>query len=304
MDNVKIIENGQENNVSLICYFSSNNSNYIFYTKNESVQNGLIKMYVAKDNNDAITDDEWTNLKKIMQAIIMNNTDVTFNKYSSNVTVSQSRAIALNQGNINTMSTVYKNSNLVDLNSNETNMDLLKENFEIPSIEPIENVTPIQNENSTQIDKPVISAIPENQNTLDMESTPVNLEPDVQNETLTINNVTNPMDSGFKVSDEPNIFDAPSTDNTSASNTVEAPMIPEVNSTDNKSISVDIAPGQVDSKPTESTNKQVELNNRKIKLLEELVSIYREENDMLLNDDALEKTASNLFNNNGSIGNF
>ena len=59
--------------VDLICYFSLNNKNYIFYDKNETVQDGLIKMYVAEENSglsNDITPDEWSNLKKIMQGII------------------------------------------------------------------------------------------------------------------------------------------------------------------------------------------------------------------------------------------
>ena len=74
MKKVNINENGQTISVDLVAYFSYENSNYIFYTKNETVQDGLIKMYVAKENingNETISDDEWTNIKKIMQNIIM-----------------------------------------------------------------------------------------------------------------------------------------------------------------------------------------------------------------------------------------
>ena len=74
MNNVNIIENGQTINVNLVAYFNYNDKKYVFYTKNETVQDGLIKMYVAKENNginEAITDDEWTSIKKVMQNIIM-----------------------------------------------------------------------------------------------------------------------------------------------------------------------------------------------------------------------------------------
>ena len=45
------------------------------------------------------------------------------------------------------------------------------------------------------------------------------------------------------------------------------------------------------------------LNNKKIKLFEELANIYREENELLKGNSStdLEKTASNLFDNNGSL---
>jgi len=73
---INIINNQKEQmTVDLICYFQNNNNNkkYLFYTKNEIVQDGLIKMYVAEENNGVIADitpDEWNELKLIMQDII------------------------------------------------------------------------------------------------------------------------------------------------------------------------------------------------------------------------------------------
>jgi len=71
------IRNSQniEETVELISYFQNNNNNkkYLFYTKNEIVQDGLIKIYVAEENNGSateITAEEWTELKTIMQDII------------------------------------------------------------------------------------------------------------------------------------------------------------------------------------------------------------------------------------------
>ena len=65
--------NGQPMNIELISYFSNGTKKYVFYTKNETVQDGLIKMYVAEENNGVATEispDEWNDLKLIMQNII------------------------------------------------------------------------------------------------------------------------------------------------------------------------------------------------------------------------------------------
>ena len=49
-------------------------------------------------------------------------------------------------------------------------------------------------------------------------------------------------------------------------------------------------------------NKHIELNERKIKLFTELANIYKEENDMLKSESEVnDNTASNLFNNNGTL---
>ena len=76
---------GEIINVEVICYFEVVNLNkkYLFYTLNETVENDLVKMYVAEaiDVNNAInigqkmTDEEWTNLKSIMKSILTGGTD-------------------------------------------------------------------------------------------------------------------------------------------------------------------------------------------------------------------------------------
>ena len=66
--------NGQPMNIELICYFSNGAKKYAFYTKNETVQDGLIKMYVAEENSglsNDITPDEWNNLKKIISIVVV-----------------------------------------------------------------------------------------------------------------------------------------------------------------------------------------------------------------------------------------
>ena len=73
--------NGQSMLVELLTYFKNkkNNKNYIIYTKNEVVQDGLVKLYIAEEDNGMLGDisiDEWNDLKLIMRDIIkgaMNN---------------------------------------------------------------------------------------------------------------------------------------------------------------------------------------------------------------------------------------
>jgi len=65
----------------LLTYFKNkkNNKNYIIYTKNEVVQDGLVKLYIAEEDNGVLGDisiEEWNDLKLIMRDIIkgaMNN---------------------------------------------------------------------------------------------------------------------------------------------------------------------------------------------------------------------------------------
>ena len=61
--------------VILISYFKmkSTGKSYVFYTKNESVQNGLVKIYAIEvGGNNTISEEEWGTLKKLMQSMITN----------------------------------------------------------------------------------------------------------------------------------------------------------------------------------------------------------------------------------------
>lgn len=84
MDNIKIkLPSGEVVNVELISCFELLNTGkkYVFYTKNEVVENDLIKMYVAEvvDSvtpiavGDKMTDQEWTELKNVMKSILTGN---------------------------------------------------------------------------------------------------------------------------------------------------------------------------------------------------------------------------------------
>ena len=407
MNNVMINENGQQISVSLIAYFSSNNVNYLFYSKNETVQDDLVKMYVAKENsgaNDAINDDEWNNLKKVMQGIIMGNPSVTYINYTNPVSVGVSRAIALKNDNITSIVNSYNSGVSTDASSGGTNKDLLNQSFATPAPQvevqvenpiqsevaiqpevptqpniPLEQTNPVQGEATIQPEVPVqpdltvqpevieqvngvvpevqaadtnvvdINPIPNVQNNLNLEATPVNLDtsvPDVPantgdtlspfdptlniepivpempidnansneptvnsvDEPLTINSIT-PADSvgtptiteednSFKVSSEPNIFDqvqtTPSISEPEAINVIDTNLDSSVSET---------TPNVTSPTNTSLDNGElIELNERKIKLFEELANIYKEENKILSSNNAeLDKTASNLFNSNGTL---
>lgn len=338
-----VLSNGMNENVDLICYFTGNNGkNYLFYTKNETVQDGLIKMYVASETG-SVSDDEWTLLKKDMQQIIMGTSTVKFLNYTNPVRIGETRAIALNNTNINAIKSAYsKNTEL----SGGTNKDLLSQSFnEIPKsdVAKVEN-EPIQ-----------ISSIPNVQNNFNMEGSPVNLNtnpepvapvndpipkvepinpvpiPDIpvvngNGPALNINSVKQPgIESGFKVSNEPNIFDQPSTpfniteedinkplDNSGQNNNVfmgnndngnifNNPVIEPINNNTNNNVTTT---QNINTKSNDKVyvNKQIELNERKIKLFTELANIYKEENDMLKSESEISNnTASDLFNNNGTL---
>lgn len=342
--NVNIIEsNGMNASVSLICYFTGNNGkNYLFYTKNETVQDGLIKMYVACETG-TVSDVEWADLKKDMQQIIMGNSTVKFLNYSNPVKIGEARAIALNNTNIDAIKGAYNKN--IEI-SGGTNKDLLSQSF---------NETPIQPSVQQVQSEPVqISSIPNVQNNFNMEGSPVNLNatpdtiipdvnavpnvepinpiptPNVPNvngngPALNINSVKpSGIDSGFKVSNEPNIFDQPSTPfniteedinkpldasiqnnnnnvfngNSDAGNIFNTPVVEPINNSvnneNNNTNSSSVASNNVD------VSKQIELNEKKIKLFTELANVYKEENDML-KSNVSDNTASNLFNNNGTL---
>lgn len=70
-----IDRNGQSMTVELVTYFKNkkNNKNYIIYTKNEVVQDGLVKLYIAEEDSGVlgnISQEEWNDLKLIMRDII------------------------------------------------------------------------------------------------------------------------------------------------------------------------------------------------------------------------------------------
>ena len=75
------LASGEVLNCELICYFELVNTGkkYIFYTQNETVENGLVKMYVSEVSNADnalmvdMAADEWTNLKSVMKSMLTEN---------------------------------------------------------------------------------------------------------------------------------------------------------------------------------------------------------------------------------------
>ena len=318
--NVNIIEsNGMNTSVNLICYFTGNNGkNYLFYTKNETVQDGLIKMYVASEVG-SIRDDEWTSLKKDMQQIIMGNSTVKFLNYSNPIRTGEARAIALNNTNIDAIKNAY--SKVTEI-SGGTNKDLLSQSFnETPEIQ-----TQVQQPQSEPVQ---ISSIPNIQNNFNMEGSPVNLNtssepvapvidsvpkiepinpiptPDIPSVNgngpeLNINSVkpASGIDSGFRVSNEPNIFDQPSTPFNISEEDINKPLdVPVQNN--NNVFSGNNDNGNIFNNASETLNtNNVPVNND----VKEVSNSNKEENDMLKNQSEVnDNNASNLFNNNGTL---
>lgn len=84
MNNVELKKStGEILKADLLCHFKIINTQkeYVFYTLNEIVENGLVKMYVAEaetlnnviNTNSKMTDDEWAILKSIMKDILTGN---------------------------------------------------------------------------------------------------------------------------------------------------------------------------------------------------------------------------------------
>lgn len=74
---------GEVFKAELISYFEVANigKRYVFYSLNETVENGLIKMYVSEVNLDGIIvssemgNDEWANVKSIMKSMLKEETN-------------------------------------------------------------------------------------------------------------------------------------------------------------------------------------------------------------------------------------
>lgn len=84
MNNIEIrLPSNEVVTVELISYFEIINSGkkYLFYTKNEVVENNLIKMYVTEvipegnimNVTEKMSEEEWTSLKNIMKSILTSN---------------------------------------------------------------------------------------------------------------------------------------------------------------------------------------------------------------------------------------
>ena len=116
----------QEEQVELVCYFKKDNSkNYVFYTKNEILKDGLLKLYVANENNGmglGITLEEWNGLKGVMQDIICGNVkdNIKFQGVTGTITINDIKEILLNPAYSSKILEKYENSEAV-INFNNEN---------------------------------------------------------------------------------------------------------------------------------------------------------------------------------------
>ena len=66
-------EKGQTLRVELIASFEFRNKSYVIFTKNEYVQEGLVKLYISEKVNGSLKNiepDDWSNIKIILRDII------------------------------------------------------------------------------------------------------------------------------------------------------------------------------------------------------------------------------------------
>lgn len=186
----------QEEQVELVCYFKKDNSkNYVFYTKNEILKDGLLKLYVADENNGmglGITLEEWNGLKGVMQDIISGNVkdNIKFQGVTGTITINDIKEILLNPAYSSKILEKYENSEaVINFNNENSNKSLIanafggitetapgKENEEeslsIPSLQNLTNESPTPNVE--------ISPIPTNKDDLSKEPVSMNMSPTEQ----------------------------------------------------------------------------------------------------------------------------
>lgn len=186
----------QEEQVELVCYFKKDNSkNYVFYTKNEILKDGLLKLYVANENNGmglGITLEEWNGLKGVMQDIICGNVkdNIKFQGVTGTITINDIKEILLNPAYSSKILEKYENSEaVINFNNENSNKSLIanafggitetapgKENKEeslsIPSLQNLTNESPTPNIE--------ISPIPTNKDDLSKEPVSMNMSPTEQ----------------------------------------------------------------------------------------------------------------------------
>lgn len=181
--------NGEIIKAELISYFELINvsKKYVFYTLNETVDNGLIKMYVSevsKDGNSLtqqMTDDEWATLKSIMKSMLTGNENPNI-KYLSgendNTIQNTTKVIALTKEQIDGLKNAYS-KNATKVEENVLNMESAPvidapvteavSQVETPATEsPIQEVvTPFEEnavtpeeKSSTQLEEPKTEEVP------------------------------------------------------------------------------------------------------------------------------------------------
>ncbi len=207
----------QEEQVELVCYFKKDNSkNYVFYTKNEILKDGLLKLYVANENNGmglGITLEEWNGLKGVMQDIICGNVkdNIKFQGVTGTITINDVKEILLNPAYSSKILEKYENSEaVINFNNENSNKSLIanafggsnetapgKENKEdslsIPSLQNLTNESPTPNIEISPIptNKDDLSKEPVSMNMSTTEQIPTGLE-SLSSLTNDINNIAMP----------------------------------------------------------------------------------------------------------------
>lgn len=256
---------------------------------------------------------------------MVNSIEIEYLDPKNEFRVGSVKNIAVPSNNKDDIKKMYPNSK-----KNESNADMLSQSF---------NTTPLVTSIPQPVNSPVesvtepvhISPIPVVQNT-NLESEPVNLdvnvsmpeipsiEPVIETPIVEANNIVTPseveenttpvIESTFKVSDAPNIFDNPFPTNIQENNLVQEnnnifnqpseikeDIVKSENLSEQKSdlnddiITAEIALLENDIKHYEGL---AENNRKKIELLKK--QIKKEETEV-----SLENTASNLFNNSGVL---
>lgn len=93
---------------------------FLFYTKNEKIENGLTKMYVSRVGAEPIDDVTWNNLKGFMKNAINNTPDQNYtdNEFNKDVLdVSDARIIGLNDAQITGLEHIVKGAAPVELDA-------------------------------------------------------------------------------------------------------------------------------------------------------------------------------------------
>lgn len=213
----------QEEQVELVCYFKKDNSkNYVFYTKNEILKDGLLKLYVANENNGmglGITLEEWNGLKGVMQDIICGNVkdNIKFQGVTGTITINDIKEILLNPAYSSKILEKYENSEaVINFNNENSNKSLIanafggitetapgKENKEeslsIPSLQNLTNESPTPNIE--------ISPIPTNKDDLSKEPVSMNMSPTEQIPTVleSLSSLTNDINNIAMPNSEVNV---------------------------------------------------------------------------------------------------
>ena len=276
---------------------------------------------------------------------MVNSIEIEYLEPKTEFRVGSVKNIAVPTNNVNDIKKMYPSSK-----KTESNADMLSQSFnQTPEITPIPS--PTENTQVESVDQPVqISPIPVVQNT-NLEKEPVNLdmnisvsevpsiepivsevapiepiniqntEPVVEAPIKETNNIVVPnevaqnttpiMESAFKVSDAPNIFDNPNLVNNIEKNSLASEnnnIFNQPNETKKEIVKLDNLSEQKSDLDDDIISLEIAILEKNVNLYEELaennrkfIELKKKQIKKSENDVNLENTASNLFNNNGVL---